>query len=170
MVPSGVSLSLARKTQDGFRAVLGGRTDLPGSDAVQGRRGRHRLPHLGKEGHRVLVADTVRDDRPVERLLLAEHRRPTLVLAPRAHDRHDRLLVLPRSCHPLSRRRRPVTIGPFPQATWGRSSAAQGKAACAVRLEALLIGGGSAPGSSSNPAGRAIEARKQWEDWMARLW
>src|SRR5207302_11099575 len=95
MVPSGVSLTLARKTQDGFGRCLGGRTDLPGSDAVQGRRGRHRLPHLGKEGHRVLVADTVRDDRPVERLLLAEHRRPTLVLAPRAHDRHERLLVLP---------------------------------------------------------------------------
>src|SRR5436309_4582588 len=144
MVPSGVSLSLARKTQDGFRAVLGGRTDLPGSDAVQGRRGRHRPPHLGEEGYRVLVADTVRDDRPVERLLLAEHRRPTLVLAPRAHERHERLLVLDPAIHfrgaaDLSQ------SGLSPKRRGEDPPPATGKAACAGRLEALLIGGGSAP-------------------------
>src|SRR5262245_60511958 len=68
------------------------------------------LTHLGEEHGRVLLADAVRDDRPIERLLLAKYCRTTLVLAPRAYDGHERLLTLP-----VSRRRRFATMGTFPQ-------------------------------------------------------
>jgi hypothetical protein len=36
----------------------------------------------------VLITDAVRDDCAVPRLLLAEHGRPPLELAPRTHDNH----------------------------------------------------------------------------------
>src|SRR5262249_4592293 len=116
-----------------------------------------RLAHLRDERLGVLLADAVRDDRPVGRLLFPEHGHSSLTLAPRAHDRHGSLL----SCLPVwglpSRRNRAGSIGPFPQPAGGRSCpVARANGPCAGPCEALFMSGRS--------------PKNTWGDSTARSW
>src|SRR6266850_6091971 len=114
-LPSGVYLTFARKTQDGFARAFGRASGTRlGSATIERKHGRCGLTHLRDERERVLLADAVRDYRRVEGLLFSEHRLASLVLTPRAHDRHGPLLGCVATLGPVSRRNRSVTIGLFP--------------------------------------------------------
>src|SRR5262245_48045581 len=88
-VPSGVYLATWPEIPGRVGASLGGGRERGLRSATIKRGGGHLgLAHFGEEYPSVLLADAVRDDVVVERLLLPEHLRSSLVLAPRAHDGH----------------------------------------------------------------------------------
>src|SRR6185436_14848027 len=142
-LPSGVYLAIRAEFPGRVRASLRwANKNLLGCAPVE--RGRGDLgPNLCHEHERVFLADAVRDPGIVERLLLPEHRHPSLMLTPRTHDSHGHLpfrkaLKPPSPASPIRHNQ------DFPHRQ-GRKipSRARKKAACARPCEALLIGGSS---------------------------
>jgi len=87
-VPSGVYLITWTEIPGGLARAWAGDGKRLRSATIERERGHPGLAHFGEEYPSVLLADAVRDDLVVERLLLSEHLRSSLVLAPRAHDGH----------------------------------------------------------------------------------
>src|SRR5262249_34977736 len=105
----------------------------------------------------VLLADAVRDDVVVERLLLPEHLRSSLVLAPRAHDGHGPASVAAVLCNHVRFATDPSQSGlSLHRRVEHPAGARPGEGACAGDAEALLMGGPhvTLPGRSRGPRKR----------------
>src|SRR6266850_4412184 len=157
-LPSGVHLTFARKTQDGFARAFGraGGTRL-GSATIERKHGRCGLARLRDERDRVLLADAVRDHRRVERLLFSEHRLASLALAPRAHDRHG--------SSPWLGRHSGTTLAPQPiRLNRAFPLTAEGRSFPALGCQAL------APGPRRRYSWDRQIRENAWEDSTARSW
>src|SRR3989442_5138536 len=120
-LPSGVYLSWTPENPG--ETAARGKEPRPNAElwglTVQAAFPRQRPSRLGAHHEHMLIADAMRNDRHVQRLLLAEHGWAPQALAPRTHDRHGEppLVTLRHS----RRRGGSTTIGPFPEAIAGKS-------------------------------------------------